>query len=76
MQYILTEEEYTKLTSKAEYNKTIVLNTFYKDRNHYLQEELTSLNRKYKELEDKYNKLLVFGVSSSNERLKSTHKGK
>lgn len=74
MQYILTEEEYAKLASKEDYNKTIMLNTFYKNRSHYLQEELTSLSRKYKELEDKYTKLLVFGVSSSNERLKSTQR--
>ena len=74
MQVILTEEEYITLKSKAESNKTIVLNTFYKDSYHSLQAELTRLTRNHKELQEKYDKLLVFGVSSSNERLKSAQR--
>lgn len=70
MQVILTEIEYNELKGKAEHNKTTVLNTFYEDRCHYLQTELATITRKHKELQDKYNNLLVFGVSSSNEKLK------
>lgn len=57
MQYILTEEEYTELTAKAKLYAHSELN-------------LKLLTSKYKELESKYNKLLVYGVSTTNERLK------
>lgn len=57
MQYILTEEEYTELTTKAKLYTHSELN-------------LKLLTSKYKELESKYNKLLVYGVSTTNERLK------
>lgn len=70
MQYILTEEEYIKLKNQAEASETIVLNTFYRDSYRSLQKEVTILTRKNKELQEKYDKLLVFGVSRSNERLK------
>ena len=73
MQIILTEEEYITLKNKAEHNKTIVLNTCYKDNYSSLQAELTRLTRNHKELQEKYDKLLVFGVSSLNEKLKRNH---
>ena len=73
MQVILTEEEYITLKNKAEHNKTIVLNTCYKDNYSSLQKELTTLTRNHKELQERYDKLLVFGVSSLNEKLKRNH---
>ena len=64
MQIILTEEEYAELTAKAENHQYDVVEIAL------LHKELKKLTSKYKELEAKYNKLLVFGVSTSNERLK------
>ena len=64
MQYILTEEEYTKLKQAADnhqYCDTEIL---------LLNMEIEKLKSDYKELNSRYTKLLVFGVSSSNERLK------
>lgn len=66
MQIILTEEEYSKLLAKAENHQYDVVEISL------LNEELKKLTSKYKELEAKYNKLLVFGVSISNEKLKSS----
>ena len=64
MQIILTEEEYAELVTKAENHQYDVVEIAL------LNKELKKLTSKYKELEAKYNKLLVFGVSTSNERLK------
>lgn len=58
MQYILTEQEYSDL--KFNINQTIST----------LQQKLDTLTKEHKELQEKYNNLLVFGVSLSNERLK------
>ena len=60
MQYILTEEEYSEL--KFNTNQTIAT----------LQQKLQNLTKEYEELQEKYDKLLVFGVSISNERLKGS----
>ena len=74
MQVILTEEEYSALLEKS---KTATVNKDYTDENYKLNAELTyvrdlyyTLKYEHSELKDKYNKLLVFGVSNSNERLK------
>ena len=65
MQYILTEEEYNDLKSRSEANQ---------NKPRYLQLELSKLTTKYQELQVKYNQLLIFGVASSNERLKSVQR--
>ena len=56
-EYILSESELGELIYKA--------NT-YDD----LKRELQKLKREYTELDSNYTKLLVFGVSLGNERLK------
>lgn len=60
MQVILTEEEYTELTRYRE-----LYNHFY--------EQYTNLKVKYDKVNDMYSRLLVYGVSNSNERLKDTN---
>lgn len=70
MQVLLTEEEYTKLKNQASINSTILLNDFYKDQYHILQEKLLKITKAHQELNDKYTKLLVFGIAVNNERLK------
>ena len=70
MQYILTQQEYNDLCNKANVNSTILLNDFYKEQYHILQKQLIKQQELYKELQDKYAKLLVFGVSINNEKLK------
>ena len=70
MQYILTQQEYDNLCNKANVNSTILLNDFYKEQYHILQKQLIKQQELYKELQDKYAKLLVFGVSINNEKLK------
>lgn len=67
MQIILTEEEYAELRAKAKNHQYDVVEISL------LNEELKKLTSNYKELEAKYNKLLVFGVSISNERLKNSY---
>lgn len=54
MQYILTEEEYSELKSNIS----------------SLNQQIAILKNDYRNLQEKYNKLLVFGVSSLNEQLK------
>ena len=54
MQYILTQQEYDKLVARSD---ELRIN------NIHLRAELL-------ELKDKYAKLLVFGVSTNNEKLK------
>ena len=57
MQVILTEEEYEELRlCKSQYNN--------------LKELHDRLLGKYTEIDEKYSKLLVYGVSEINERLK------
>ena len=57
MQVILTEEEYEELRlCKSQYNN--------------LKELYDRLLGKYTEIDEKYSKLLVYGVSETNERLK------
>ena len=56
-EYILSESEIMELVCKA---------SMYDD----LTREYQKLKREYIELDSKYTKLLVFGVSVANERLK------
>lgn len=57
MQVILTEEEYEELRlCKSQYNN--------------LKELYDRLLGKYTEIDEKYSKLLVYGVLEINERLK------
>ena len=62
MQYILTQQEYDKLITRSDETSK---QTIYilRINNIHLQTELL-------ELKDKYAKLLVFGVSTNNEKLK------
>ena len=57
MQYILTEEEYNDLTAKASAANS-------------LAKELKHTKAKYHEVKSKYDRLLVYGVSINNEKLK------
>ena len=57
MQYILTEEEYNDLTAKASTANS-------------LAKELKHVKAKYYEVKSKYDRLLVYGVSINNEKLK------
>lgn len=62
MQYILTQQEYDKLLARSdETSEQTIINL--RISNLQLQAELM-------ELENKYAKLLVFGVSTNNEKLK------
>ena len=58
MQVILTEEEYNKLKTGLDSQTT------------KLKHQIVRLQTEYQDLEKRYTQLLVFGVSSSNERLK------
>lgn len=62
MQYMLTQQEYDKLINQS--------NTDLMDRYDEIRDRLFNLRIDYAELQDKYNKLLVFGVSINNEKLK------
>lgn len=64
MQYILTEEEYIILKDAHDQHQ------FCNPEIALLTKEIKRLEVEHKKLQEKYNKLLVFGVSSSNERLK------
>jgi hypothetical protein len=71
MQYILTQQEYDKLLAKSDQTSKETINLL-RSNNIRLRAELL-------ELQDKYNRLLVFGVSANNEKLKDnkclkTHK--
>ena len=66
MQILLTEKEYSELLAKAENHQYDVVEIAL------LNKELKKLTSNYKELEAKYNKLLVFGVSTNNEKLRTT----
>ena len=60
MQVILTEEEYTELTR-------------YKELYEHFYEQYTNLKVKYDKVNDMYSRLLVYGVTNSNEILKDTN---
>ena len=62
MQYILTQQEYDKLLTRSDETSKKTINML-KINNIHLRAELL-------ELKDKYAKLLVFGVSTNNEKLK------
>ena len=62
MQYILTQQEYDKLATRSDETSQQTINTLRLN-NLRLRAELL-------ELKDKYAKLLVFGVSTNNEKLK------
>ena len=62
MQYILTQQEYDKLVARSEETAKQTINML-RSNNIRLRAELL-------ELQDKYAKLLVFGVSTNNEKLK------
>ena len=62
MQYILTQQEYDKLVTKS--NEDLM------DRYEEIRDRLFNLRIDYAQLQEKYNKLLTFGVSTNNEKLK------
>lgn len=62
MQYILTQQEYDKLLTRSDEGAKQTINML-RFNNIKLRAELL-------ELQDKYTKLLVFGVSTNNEKLK------
>lgn len=55
MQYILTQQEYDKLVARSDETS---------------KQTISALRAELAELQDKYAKLLVFGVSTNNEKLK------
>ena len=62
MQYILTQQEYDKLLTRSDETSKQTINLL-RSNNIRLRAELV-------ELQEQYNKLLVFGVSTNNEKLK------
>ena len=62
MQYILTQQEYDKLVAESDETAKQTI-TMLRLNNIKLRAELIKLK-------DKYAKLLVFGVSTNNEKLK------
>ena len=62
MQYILTQQEYDKLLTRSDETSKQTINLL-RSNNIRLRAELM-------ELQDKYTKLLIFGVSTNNEKLK------
>ena len=62
MQYILTQQEYDKLLTRSDETAKQTINLL-RSNNIKLRAELA-------ELQDKYAKLLIFGVSTNNEKLK------
>ncbi len=62
MQYILTQQEYDKLVARSDETSKQTINLL-RSNNIRLRAELV-------ELQEQYNKLLVFGVSTNNEKLK------
>ena len=67
MLYTLSEKEYTELVrTNHQFEKLELELAKEREKVNYLQSE-------YSLLRDKYNKLLVFGVTASNERLKTTN---
>ena len=64
MLYTLTEKEYSDLVKSSMQFEDLELKLAQQ------VEQLSILKQDYRYLQDKYNKLLVFGVSLNNERLK------
>ena len=62
MQYILTQQEYDKLVARSDETAKQTINILIFNN--------TKLRAELLELQDKYAKLLVFGVSTNNEKLK------
>lgn len=62
MQYILTQQEYDKLLVRSDETAKQTINL--------LRSSNIKLRAELAELQDKYAKLLVFGVSTNNEKLK------
>ena len=62
MQYILTQQEYDKLLTRSDETSKQTINM--------LRLNNLRLRAELMELQDKYAKLLVFGVSTNNEKLK------
>lgn len=62
MQYTLTQQEYDKLVARSDETAKQTINML-RSNNIRLRAELV-------ELQERYNKLLVFGVSTNNEKLK------
>lgn len=62
MQYILTQQEYDKLLTRSDEGAKQTINM--------LRLNNLKLRAELLELKDKYAKLLVFGVSTNNEKLK------
>ena len=62
MHYILTQQEYDKLLVRSDEGA--------KQMNSILRSDNIKLRAELLELKDKYAKLLVFGVSTNNEKLK------
>lgn len=62
MQYILTQQEYDKLVARSDETSKQTINML-RSNNIRLRAELV-------ELQERHNKLLVFGVSTNNEKLK------
>jgi len=64
MQYILTQQEYDELLNKS--------NDDLMERYAEIRDRLFNLRIEHAQLQDKYNRLLVFGVSANNEKLKES----
>ncbi len=62
MQYILTQQEYDELLAKSDQTAKDTINT--------LRLNNIKLRTELLELRENYNRLLIFGVSTNNERLK------
>ena len=62
MQYILTQQEYDKLLTRSDEGAKQTINILIFNN--------TKLRAELLELQDKYAKLLVFGISTNNEKLK------
>ena len=62
MQYILTQQEYDKLVARSDETAKQTINM--------LRLNNLKLRAELMELQDKYAKLLVFGVPTNNEKLK------
>ena len=62
MQYILTQQEYDKLLTRSDETSKQTINM--------LRLNNLKLRAELRELNNKYAKLLVFGVSTNNEKLK------
>lgn len=70
MQYILTQDEYDSLNDKSAI-QLVIANTelvYFKRELTLTQERNAQLRKELKELNDKYSKLLVFGVTANHQR--------